>query len=209
MCPQWRAAGSTDAMRHGARWWAIPMGVAYVAFASVYLGTSDGLFDASGHLVGRDFVTLWAGGVLAAQGHLAELSAPETFRKLLGDLFDRTIPPHNWPFGPHMLLLVVPLGVMPYPWALVVWSLATLGTLVWVVRMPAVALAPAAFVNLVAGQTGCLIAALVLGGFRRCEKQPVAAGLRFTLVALKPHLGVMIPVALAASRAWRAATCQS
>ena len=207
MGPQWRAFGSTEGMGHGARWWAIPMGMGYVAFATAYFGTSEGLFDVSGHVVGRDFVTLWCGGVLTAGGHLAELSDPERFRALLGDLFGRTIPPHNWPYGPSMLLLAVPLGLMPYPWALAVWSLATLGALVWVVRLPAVALAPAAFVNLVAGQTGCLIAALVHGGFRWCEKQPVAAGLVFALVALKPHLGVMIPVALAASRAWRAAAC--
>ena len=183
------------------------MGIGYAAFAVAYLGTCDGVFDAFGYVVGRDFMNVWSSGVLTARGHLAELSHPETYRKLLGGLFGRTIPPHNWSYGPPMLFLAVPLGLVPYPWALVVWSLATLGALGWVVRMPAVALAPATFVNLVAGQTGCLIAALVLAGFRRCEKQPVAAGLLFALVALKPHLGVMIPVALAASRAWRAAAC--
>lgn len=62
---------------------------------------------------------------------------------------------------------------------------------------------PAVFINLGHGHNGFLTAALFAGGLVALDRRPVAAGMLFGLLAYKPQLGLLIPLALAAGGYWR------
>ncbi len=63
---------------------------------------------------------------------------------------------------------------------------------------------PAVFINAYGGQNGTWTAALLGGGLCLIERRPFIAGTLFGLMIYKPHLGLLIPVALMAGRQWRA-----
>ncbi len=59
--------------------------------------------------------------------------------------------------------------------------------------------------NLFYGQGAFLIALLLGGGLLLVDRHPFLAGLLFSLlINYKPHLGLLIPVALLAGRRWQA-----
>ena len=117
-----------------------------------------------------------------------------------------------WHYPPTFLLAVLPLAMLPYLAALATFlaaSLALWAALIrrivddrryWIVA----AAMPAGLINLFHGQNGFLTAAL--GGFALLllECRPVAAGVLIGLLAIKPHLAVLFPVALIAAGNWRA-----
>ncbi len=175
----------------------------YVLFAVVYLRSADGLFDGTGNVIGRDFINLWSAGTLSATGHLIDIFDYAAYHPLQEQLFGRELPPHNWSYPPHMLLIAAPLAWLPYIWALALWSLLTLGAYLLATRRLALLIAPATFINFIFGQTGCLVAALLIGALRLLDRRPVLAGVLFGLASIKPQLGLLIPIALLAARAWR------
>lgn len=63
---------------------------------------------------------------------------------------------------------------------------------------------PAFLVNAIGGQNGAWTAALLGGGLCLLERRPAVAGVLFGLMAYKPHLALLVPVALLAGRQWRA-----
>src|SRR5439155_20475230 len=67
--------------------------------------------------------------------------------------------------------------------------------------LPAIAF-PAVFVNTGHGQNGFFTAALLGGALQIMEKYPALAGVLFGLLAYKPQFGLLIPLALLASRRW-------
>ncbi len=63
---------------------------------------------------------------------------------------------------------------------------------------------PGTFQNLIHGQNGFLTAGLLGGGLLLADRKPWLAGCLLGLLTYKPHLAVLVPVALAAGRNWRA-----
>ena len=63
---------------------------------------------------------------------------------------------------------------------------------------------PAVFINTYTGQNGVWTAAFLGGGLCLLPRRPALAGILFGLQVYKPHLALMIPVALLAGRQWRA-----
>ncbi len=63
--------------------------------------------------------------------------------------------------------------------------------------------APAALINIVAGQNGFVTAALMLGGLGALQRRPLLAGLLFGLLTTKPHLGFVLAFVLLSLGAWR------
>jgi len=58
--------------------------------------------------------------------------------------------------------------------------------------------------NIFFGHNGAATAALFVGGLLVAQRRPWLAGLCFGLFTMKPHLGVLLPVCLIATRNWRA-----
>lgn len=170
----------------------------------------NGLFLASGNVVGRDFVNYWMGGSSALAGHAQSLFVFDTYLVLLREAFGPAINDHNWSYPPHFLLLVTPFGALPYLLSLFVWTV--LGMLVYLAACLKKAwrfddfliliLAPASISVVFAGQNGLFTGALLVAGLRLMGPRPVLAGICFGLLTIKPQLGILLPFALLASRRW-------
>ena len=120
----------------------------YVWFSVEYLMSADGVFDATGHAIGRDFINQWTAGTLATTGSGLEIFDVETCRPMQAELLGREIPPHNWSYPPHMLLVAVPFAQLPYLWALALWTALGLGAYLLATRRLTLLIAPATFVNI-------------------------------------------------------------
>jgi arabinofuranan 3-O-arabinosyltransferase len=111
-------------------------------------------------------------------------------------------------------LLTYPLGLIPYVPAFFAWTVATLvlyAAAVYAIipRLNAAIAAMTPFVvaeNVLLGQNGLLTASLIGLSLAFLEKRPWLSGIFIGLLTYKPHFGVLFPLALFASRNWRAFT---
>lgn len=112
-------------------------------------------------------------------------------------------------YPPLWLLLLLPLAWVAVDRAFAVFMAVTVGASaiegrhrpwLWL----AMATSPAAVHVVLSGQGTFLNVALMYGGLRVLERAPVAAGILFGLLAYKPQVCLLIPVALIAARQWRA-----
>jgi hypothetical protein len=181
-----------------------------------YWPAANGL-DVTGHQIGRDFINNWAGPRLAFSRGTEILFDHSAYHAAIGTLFGAPLPFHNWGYPPFTLLLFWPLAQASYFVALTLWTLGLFSAFAGVTlsRVPAgrrtaalvmLALAPACLINVVGGQNGFLTAALFLGGLLALDRRPVLAGILFGLLTCKPHLGLILPLALLALGAWRTIT---
>jgi hypothetical protein len=171
------------------------------------------LVDPHGKPVGYDFITFWSAARLALDGSPAAAfdanaiaAAQHQAVPAMGDTL------FLWHYPPTFLLLVLPLGLLSYPAALVVFSGATAGLWAGLVRVLfrdprawlVAAATPAGLVNFVDGQNGFLTAGLAGFALVQLDRRPRVAGMLIGLLAIKPHLGVLFPVAFIAGRRWQA-----
>jgi hypothetical protein len=178
----------------------------------VYFAGSRGIVDLGGYATGRDFVNYWTAGQLVIDGRTLEIFRPADFLAAERQLTFPELPFHFWSYPPTMLLLVWPLGLLGYLPGLVVWSLAGFAGVLAAARallgrstaLWLLALSPAMAVNVHAGQNGAFSAALLIGGLALLERRPRLAGVLFGLLIFKPHLGLLLPVAVIAWRRWPA-----
>ncbi|HWA49555.1 MAG TPA: glycosyltransferase family 87 protein [Dongiaceae bacterium] len=185
----------------------------YVRHVYGYLATADGLFSADGIPLGRDYVNVWTAARIALEGGVADLADPIRFHALQEQLLGRPFELHNWSYPPHLIPLILGLGLLSYAWGFVAWSGGTFAIYATAAlagqprKWPLVTLlllAPSTFFNLIAGQNGFLTGALLIGGLRLMDRRPGLAGILFGLLTVKPQLGLLLPVALVAAGAWRA-----
>ncbi len=165
-----------------------------------------------------DFCALWSWAKIAARRPVAELYDPlmlHSAQVALG-----MTPQDEYPFSypPTVLLLLWPIGLLPYLAAYLAWVGVTLplcvlascaGARCKASMAAATLLAPSTAICLVSGQSGFLLAALLVGGLRLLPHRPILAGVLFGLLTYKPQFGILVPVALVAAGQWRciAAAC--
>jgi hypothetical protein len=162
-------------------------------------------------LVKTDFTTYWAASRMVIEGRVADLYNYPVFLAEQKRLLGPAAPGHPYVYPPHSLLLIAPLGLVAYGWSLAVWQLAGLAAYLGVTLAGAwrwstaavLMLAPASLANAMFGQAGFITAALLISGVRLMDRAPVAAGILFGALTFKPHLGLLVPVALVAAQAWR------
>jgi hypothetical protein len=102
--------------------------------------------------------------------------------------------------------------MLPYLTAFLAWQLVTLLGFVVAVylivrRREGIALvlaSPFTVCNILTGQSGFLTATLLGASLSQLERRPVLAGLFLGCLTYKPHLGMLLPLALAAADQWRA-----
>ena len=159
---------------------------------------------------GGDFSCFWTAAHLALSGTPSVVYDPIRLQAAIQALFGITVP-LPWYYPPTFLMAVLPFALLPYRAALAVWLLTTLAGYLWVVRRIAphplaIALAlifSGTIQNISYGQNGFLSAALLGGGLICLDRAPVLGGILLGLLTYKPHLAVLVPVALIAGRRWQ------
>ncbi|MBV9783501.1 MAG: DUF2029 domain-containing protein [Acidisphaera sp.] len=160
-----------------------------------------------------DFVSFYAAGALADAGtpalayHAAEHYAAEQQATQAGIGYVLFFYP------PVFLLLCAPLARLPYLAAFLVFAGLTLapyllvlqrvvGERGWAAMLPGLAF-PAVLWSIGIGQNALLTASLFGAATLLLDRRPAMAGLLFGALCYKPHLGLLVPVALAAGGHWR------
>lgn len=161
---------------------------------------------------GRDFANLWGGGRLLSERGAEALYDLDAYRAFLAELFG-PLKPHNYSYPPVTFPIAELFGLLPYGVALAAWLLGTGALFVWAARRwwlaqwgPAwlALLTPAAMMNIWAGHYGFLLGALFLAGWAALDRYPRRAGAAFGLMLVKPHLALLVPLALLLRRQWQA-----
>lgn len=165
------------------------------------------------HFIGGnvDFLQLYAGARLVGTPALYQKHASIAVhyevagRHSEGVYFSR-IPIYAW--------LLKPLAALPFFWAFGLFAALNLACFIWFLRVfavhePELAMLswfyPPLYAVLTNGQDLGLFLAAAAGGYLLLERrQPFAAGLVWSLCAIKPHLFLLVPLVLLVRRQWRA-----
>jgi alpha-1,2-mannosyltransferase len=116
-----------------------------------------------------------------------------------------------WMYPPSFIPLVVPLAYFSYWISYLLWLAVTAVPYLAVMRAilparlawPFALAAPPVYFNVLYGQTGFLSAGLICSGLALIRSRPALAGILIGLASVKPHLGILVPLALAAGGYWR------
>jgi alpha-1,2-mannosyltransferase len=170
--------------------------------------------EPNGRLGDIDFCWIWVTGRFAALADAARIYNPVRYAAAQTLYY----PPgqcwflHQNSYPPTFLFFSYLLRGMPYLPAYAAWVVSTLalylaavyaivprrGTLI-------AALAPAAVLkNLQLGHNGLLTAGLMGSALSLAERRPWLSGIVLGFLSSKPQFGVLVPLALLASRNWRA-----
>jgi alpha-1,2-mannosyltransferase len=161
-----------------------------------------------------DFLTFHAASIAWAQGQAALIYDSAAFTHFQNAVHsDRYMgAPGYRPFfyPPIWLLMLLPLCALGVTKAYGAFMCATAALATALVGRHdwrgwlAILVSPAAVWVIVAGQNTFLSVALLYGGFRLLKCSPASAGVLLGLLAYKPQLWVLVPIALLAARQWRA-----
>jgi hypothetical protein len=197
----------------------ILLGICAIAAAG-WIALSDGLVDRNGKPIGTDFASFYAAGSLVLDGRAGEVYRMAAHYAREQQIFGAATPYYGWLYPPIFLLLATPLALMPYLMALAVWQagsfalyLSVIGGIVARMRLRGMAVGPvwlpiaagfpAVFINLGHGQNGFLSAGLFGAALLALPARPILSGVLFGLLAYKPQLALVMPIALLAAGQWR------
>ncbi|WP_308911964.1 glycosyltransferase family 87 protein [Pseudokordiimonas caeni] len=183
----------------------------YVVAIAAWILLADGIIDRNGKPLGTDFISFHAAATLALDGtpELAYEAKAHHARETA--IAGQDVGYYSFSYPPGFLMLLAPFGLLPYPFAVLLWLGLTLAALLYVVRQvtpdkAAILLVlafPATFVTFGHGQNAFLTAALMGAAFVTLDKRPWVAGVFIGLLTIKPHLGLLWPLALLAGGHWR------
>lgn len=170
----------------------------------------------------NDFISTYGAALLLRETEAEWLYLPQTMGEVsrraalaqYGPLEEKQIRAagiHPWHYPPTFLLLVAPLAALPYLAALVLWLAVTALPYLEAMRriVPGTAgialavAAPPVFYNIMFGQTGFWVAGCLALGLVILRQQPLLAGCLIGLASVKPHFGLLVPLALIAGGQWR------
>lgn len=185
----------------------------YLSAAIGQLLNAHHLIFQSGQCVGGDFVDYYAASVAALRG-----DATSVYNVHLQHIMEASVMGGRdfgvlvFSYPPTNLLMVLPLSLLPFASSWVLFEAVTLAGYLVVLRRIAPSLLglwltitfPGVIINFMCGQNGYLTTALIGGGLLLLDQRPVLAGILFGLMAYKPHLAILIPLALIIARQWRA-----
>lgn len=185
----------------------------YVFIAYLYYSTITDPGAKTKVPVGGDFINIWLGAKLTLEGRAGIIYDFRQYYEAQKAAFGANIEPHVFPYPPFFLLFTTVFGLLPYGLSCIAWLAGTFALSAWALRgfdrqglgiVLLLALAPASYVNAIGGQNGFLSAALFIGGLALLTNRPVISGVLFGLLTFKPHLGLLIPLALIIRREWKA-----
>jgi hypothetical protein len=166
-----------------------------------------------GKPIGIDFVAYWAAARLALHGQWQGL-----YTNAVIEPFERAHVVLSEPgylaffYPPPFLLLCLPLGLLPYAGALLVF-IAAQAALLWTALrrilpgpqfvLPIVAF-PGFVMDVLSGQNGGLTASCFAGAMIYLDSRPLLGGACLGALVYKPQMALAVPVALLAARRFRA-----
>jgi Glycosyltransferase family 87 len=169
--------------------------------------TGRGLDDPAGHAVGTDFVSFWTVSWAVLNGHQDAIYNSSALAALEQTVIPRSAAEfYAWQYPPIALLVVYPLALLPYLWALSVWLLtgaicylSALWRIIprWWTLWFGLAF-PAVLLTITHGQSAFLTTALLTWGLLLLRDQPIIAGILLGALGFKPQLGLLVPIALIA-----------
>ena len=186
--------------------------------AAIQLGLNLGLFIAMvqtaantpGKLL-NDFIIFWAAAKLALGGHALSVYDLQSLTSVVASSSHASHIHGGWYYPPAYLLLLLPLGLLNYVPAWLLFS--SLSTLLYLVSLSRVVARrdallwllayPGLWLNLYSGQNGLLSLSLLALAMHWQPSRPVRAGIPLGLLIIKPHLGILLPFWLMQQRAWR------
>ncbi|PIO99913.1 glycosyltransferase family 87 protein [Pleomorphomonas carboxyditropha] len=185
----------------------------YVAYDAIVGFPPRGQF----YVIGRDFANMWMGARLALSGDITTLFDWPAYVALLRKTFWPEFAVHNWSYPPHVLLFVWPLGLLPYHAALILWDVLGLAAFFGATKLAFRSLpparrtwlslatvgAPVVALNIVLGQVGLYIGALLIAAWILRNDHPVVSGILIGLLTMKPHLGLLLPLVLLAEHRYK------
>jgi hypothetical protein len=163
--------------------------------------------------VAGDFTSFYAASELALEGRAAETyDEPPHFARQKALYRNQERGYLTFMYPPIFLLMCLPFALLPFVWMTAAWLVATnalyVAALFRLLPRPGLAVLllgyPAVFTNAGYGQNGALSAALLGFAAWALDRRPALAGLCLGLLAYKPHLGLIVPLALAVTGRWRA-----
>ncbi len=174
--------------------------------------SGHGMADPMGRPAGTDFLRLWTASHALLNGEGRAIYEPDAFFALERAVTQPTTPDfYPWNYPPSSFLIVYPLALLPYLQSIAAWlALGLAGYLAALWRIFSkpltlwVGLAfPAVFWTVTHGQTSFLTTSLFCWGLLQLPRRPALAGILFGVLTFKPHLGLLLPVALVAGGHWR------
>ena len=161
-----------------------------------------------------DFSSFYAAGTLALSGHPQDAYDPARLYAAQQAATAMGVDEQKFFYPPVFLLFCALLAHLPYLLAFAVFEVVSASALFLVMSrmldrrdglVPLLLLAyPATAWTAGMGQNSFLSAFLFAAGTMALPRRPVLAGIVLGLLCFKPHLGLLLPVALIAGRHWRA-----
>ncbi len=181
------------------------------------LTTAQELTSIDGQYVGRDFIFFYAAAkeiIINNAHHLYDnYYASETTSTIFPELGSMKLNNWVWLYPPHYLLLIAPLGFLPYHFALAAWLAISILLPVITLRyfwrinygfLFITSFNINIFICLIMGQNALILSSIAGIGIASIKKRPWLAGICFAIVSMKPHFAILIPVALVLGRYWQA-----
>ncbi len=175
--------------------------------------SGSGLFDGIGRPVGTDFSSFWAAGQLVLSGDASAVYNPDLHFVAQKAVFGPDYKDYyGFFYPPTFLLISAGLGMLPYLWSLFLWQVGGMVLYYSALRqmlpknwkMAVIILGfPCVFLALGHGQNSFFTTALFTFGVLNLKRRPVFAGICFGLLAYKPQLALLVPVAVIATSHWR------
>jgi hypothetical protein len=188
------------------------VGIAILISNIVAVVLGDGVLLANNRVLAGDFMAFWSAGRMTLDGDLALIHTPRPiYEAQLAEAPGLDVV-YYWHHPPTFLLIATALATLPYLTAAAVF-LGVSSVAYWVAAKRAFKpwqavlfafCAPAAAMHFGNVQTGLLTAALVGGALLALPQRPLAAGVLVGLMAIKPHLMVLFPLAFIAGERWKA-----
>jgi len=177
---------------------------------------SKGFTDGNVSRPGTDFAVFWSASYLAlSEGPVHAYDVAKHFEVMSahGPLSANSGIVLPWLYPPTFLLLVLPFALLPlafsyllfvigstYAYLRAVGGLLGAGSVMRSGFWLPILGSPAVILSVILGQNSMLTAALAGGAVCLLGKRPVVAGVLVGLLAIKPQLALLVPVALIAGR---------
>ena len=183
----------------------------YIALVSLVWDFST-LRTLSGLPLAADFANYWSAAKLTLSGHPTLAYNINELHEVQQQVFGT----HHyygcgWYYPPIFLLMVLPLGLMPYLLSFSIWIGLTLILYMTVlyrisphpILLPLMVPFPGIYQNFIFGQNGYLSGFFLGGGLLLLDRSPLVASILFGLLSFKPHFFMLVLLALIFGRYWK------